>query len=75
MFAESDGGQSQRGTGTRDPDKRGGKAEVPGRASASSEHQWPKPSAAAGYPASDVFSFFFSLHLQLLSKTYFLCWK
>lgn len=49
MFAESDGGQSQRGTGTRDPDKRGGEAEVPDRASASSEHQRPKPSAAAGF--------------------------
>lgn len=73
MFAESDGGQSQRGTGTRDPDKRGGEGEVPDRASASSEHQWPKPSAAAGHPASDVFEFFFHLPPPLLSRNSFLC--
>lgn len=55
MCAEFDGGQSQRGTGTRDPDKRGGEAEVPVRESASPEYQRPKPSAAAGKPAPEDF--------------------
>lgn len=48
ICAESNGSEGQRGTGTRDPDQRGGETKVSCRESASSKHQQPEPSAATG---------------------------